>query len=110
MSNPRRFELDELTLRPGTYFNPQTEVLIVVDDSPEVAHEIFDAEEYDGDVWVLISEDSPLEEHKRDELIERFQLAHPPGGEPLADDLLDDDEDEEGDELDGVDDLEHDRE
>ena len=112
MSNPRRFQLDELTLRPGTYFNPQTEILIVVDDSPEIAHEIFDAYDYEADDWVLISEDSPLDEHKRDELIERFQLAHPPGAEPLSDDALDDEdeEDDEDDELDGVDDLELDRE
>jgi hypothetical protein len=109
MSDPRRFQLDELTLRPGTYFNPQTEILIVVDDSPEVAHEIFGAYDYEADDWVLISEDSPLDEHKRDELIERFQLAHPPGAKPLSDDPLDD-EDEEDDELDGVDDLELDRE
>ena len=112
MSNPRRFQLDELTLRPGAYFNPQTEILIVVDDSPEIAHEIFGAQDYDADTWVLISEDSPLDEHKRDELIERFQLAHPPGAEPLSDDVLDDEEDEDGDddELGGVDDLELDRE
>jgi hypothetical protein len=112
MSNPRRFQLDELTLRPGTYFNPQTEILIVVDDSPEVAHEIFDGYDYDAADWVLISEDSPLDEHKRDELLERFQLAHPPGAEPLSDDARDDedDEDPEDDELDGVDDLELDRE
>jgi hypothetical protein len=110
MSNARRFQLDELTLRPGTYFNPTTEILIVVDDSPEIAHEIFDADEFDGVDWVLISEDSPLDEHRRDELIERFQLAHPPGAEPLSgagDDVEDDEEDEdEDDELDGVDDLE----
>jgi hypothetical protein len=112
MSNPRRFQLDELTLRPGTYFNPQTEILIVVDDSPEIAHEIFDAYDYDAADWVLISEDSPLDEHKRDELLERFQLAHPPGAEPLSDHALDDEDDEhrEDDELDGVDDLELDRE
>jgi len=34
MSKVRRFALDEITIRPGTYFNPQTEVMIVVDDSP----------------------------------------------------------------------------
>jgi hypothetical protein len=112
MSKARRFQLDELTLRPGTYFNPTTEILIVVDDSPEIAHEIFDADELEGVEWVLISEDSPLDEHRRDELIESFQLAHPPGAEPLSDDDLDDEEedeeedDEEEDELDGVDDLE----
>ena len=42
MTDARRFQLDELTIRPGTYFNPQTEVMIVVDDSPEVDHEIFE--------------------------------------------------------------------
>jgi hypothetical protein len=109
MTKARRFQLDELTLRPGTYFNPQTEILIVVDDSPEIAHEIFDADEFDGVDWVLISEDSPLDEHRRDDLVERFQLTYQPGVEELSDDDLadDDDEDEdEDDELDGVDDLE----
>jgi hypothetical protein len=126
MSKVRRFALDEITIRPGTYFNPQTEVLIVVDDSPEVDHEIFERGEFEGSDWVLVSEDSPLDEIKRDDLIERFQLAHQPGGaltagdddvEPEAD--LDEDEDEdlpggededEDDELDGVDGLELDRE
>ncbi len=73
MSNARRFQLDEITIRPGTYFNPQTEIMIVVDDSPEVDHEIFETGEFEGDEWVLISEDSPLDEPKRDELVERFQ-------------------------------------
>ena len=106
MTKARRFQLDELTLRPGTYFNPQTEILIVVDDSPEIAHEIFDADEFDGVEWVLISEDSPLDEHRRDELIERFQLTHQPGAEHLSADELDEEDENEEDELDGVDDLE----
>jgi len=117
MSKVRRFALDEITIRPGTYFNPQTEVLIVVDDSPEVDHEIFARDEFEGSDWVLISEDSPLDESKRDDLVERFQLAHPPGGAlALGDDDVDDDdedeldEDEEDDELEGVDDLELDHE
>jgi hypothetical protein len=76
----RRFQLDELTIRPGTYFNPQTEVLIVVDDSPEVDHEIFNMEDFESSDWVLISEDTPLDEHRRDELVEHFQLTYPPGG------------------------------
>src|SRR5947209_7072291 len=108
MTKARRFQLDELTLRPGTYFNPQTEILIVVDDSPEVAHEIFDADEFDGVDWVLISEDSPLDEHRRDELVERFELAHQPDTEHLTEDDVDvdEDEDEDGDdELDEVDEL-----
>ena len=106
MTKARRFQLDELVLRPGTYFNPQTEILIVVDDSPEIAHEIFDADEFDGVEWVLISEDSPLDEHRRDELVERFQLTYPPGAEHLGEDDLDEDDDEEEDELEGVDELE----
>jgi hypothetical protein len=76
----RRFQLDELTIRPGTYFNPQTEVLIVVDDSPEVDHEIFHMEDFESSDWVLISEDTPLDEHRRDELVEHFQHTYPQGG------------------------------
>jgi hypothetical protein len=75
----RHFQLDELTIRPGTYFNPQTEVLIVVDDSPEVDHEIFNMEDFESSDWVLISEDTPLDEHRRDELVEHFQITYPQG-------------------------------
>jgi hypothetical protein len=99
MTDARRFQLDELTLRPGTYFNPQTEVLIVVDDSPDVDHEIFKTDEFEGAEWVLISDDSPLDEPRRDELIERFQVTYQPGGDRLVEsDDLDLDEDDEDDE------------
>jgi hypothetical protein len=111
MTNARRFQLDEITIRPGTYFNPQTEIMIVVDDSPEVDHEIFESDEFDGEEWVLISEESPLDEGKRDDLVERFQLSHGAGADLLPEDDLDDDEDDEDededdDELDGVEELE----
>ena len=59
MRNVRRFQLDELILRPGTYFNPQTEIMVVVDDSPEVDHEIFEAADVEPSDWVLISEETP---------------------------------------------------
>jgi hypothetical protein len=72
----RRFELDDLVNRPGTYFNPQTEVLVVVDDSPDLDNEIFDLEEAEGADWVLISDEAPVDEHVRDDLIERFQTRH----------------------------------
>jgi hypothetical protein len=72
----RRFELDDLVNRPGTYFNPQTEVLIVVDDSPDLDNEIFDLEEAEGADWVLISDEAPVDERNRDDLIERFQARH----------------------------------
>jgi|SRR5580658_9620680 hypothetical protein len=117
MSNPRRFQLEELTLRPGTYFNPQTEVMIVVDDSPEIDHEIFESQDFEADEWVLISEDAPVDESKRDDIVERFQLSHGTNtvlsGEEDFDDLDDDDDDdenEEDDELDGDEDLDFDDE
>lgn len=80
MPDPRRFELDELLNRPGTYFNPQTEVLVVVDDSPELDAEIFNMEDFEGADWVLISDDAPLDEQRRDELLESFQIQQSPGG------------------------------
>ncbi|MBV8220264.1 MAG: hypothetical protein JO325_17485 [Solirubrobacterales bacterium] len=76
MADPRRFELDELVNRPGSYFNPQTEVLIVVDDSPELDAEIFNMEEFEGADWVLISDDVPVDEDRRDRLLETFQTRH----------------------------------
>jgi hypothetical protein len=110
MPTVRRFQLDELTLRPGTYFNPETEVMLVVDDSPEVDHEIFEAEDLDSNDWVLLGDDVPLDESRRDDLVERFQRTHTTGQGKLArdddaevelDPDLDDEEDElEPDELD----------
>jgi hypothetical protein len=96
MVDPRRVELDELVNRPGTYFNPQTEVLVVVDDSPELDSEIFNMEEYEGADWVLISDETPVDEHRRDELLEAFQVRHHPGA-PSSDheDEPDDEELEE---------------
>jgi hypothetical protein len=94
----RRFELDDLVNRPGTYFNPQTEVLIVVDDSPDLDNEIFDLEEAEGADWVLISDEAPVDEHTRDDLIERFQARHSASatGDDTEPDELDSDEDFDG--------------
>jgi hypothetical protein len=78
MADPRRFELEELVNRPGTYFNPQTEVVVVVDDSPELDAEIFNMEEYEGADWVLISDETPVDEARRDELLESFQVRYEP--------------------------------
>ena len=72
----RRFELDELIVRPGTYFNPQTEVLVVVDDSASMDAEIFNLEEFEGADWVLLSDELPVDEAQRDELLESFQASH----------------------------------
>jgi hypothetical protein len=92
MAGPRRVELDDLIIRPGTYFNPQTEVLLVVDDSPSIDTEIFNMEEFEGADWVLISDETPIEEHQRDELLERFQIHYHAGG---AEDEEDDEEEDE---------------
>jgi len=94
MAEQRRFELDDLTVRPGTYFNPQTEVLIVVDDSPDMDAEIFAMEEFEGADWVLIADESPVDEHRRDELLEQFQISYHPGARTAAPDEDADDEDE----------------
>lgn len=118
VTNARRFTLDELTIRPGTYFNPLTEVMIVVDDSPEVDHELFETGEFDNDEWVLVSDEVPVDEHKRDELVERFQHTYKATGELSAEDDVDIDEDEDTllddeddeDELDEADGLELGRE
>jgi hypothetical protein len=77
MTDARRFQLDEITIRPGTYFNPQTEVLIVVDDSPEVDHE-----------------------RKRDELVDAFEVTYQPGGDPLLDDDAEEDREDDDEGLD----------
>jgi hypothetical protein len=106
----RRFELDDLVNRPGTYFNPQTEVLVIIDDSPDLDSEIFDIEEIEGADWVLISEELPVDEPRRDELIEKFQTRHSStdGDEedPLDADDGDDDEAFDGFDVQDADELE----
>jgi hypothetical protein len=95
MADARHLELEDLVNRPGTYFNPQTEVLVVVDDSPELDAEIFNMEEYEGADWVMISDETPVDENRRDELLEAFQVRNQP------DDREPDDEDEDSEEFDG---------
>ena len=94
MADGRRFELDELLIRPGTYFNPQTEVLVIVDDSPDIDTEIFNMEEFEGADWVLVSDDAPVDENQRDEMLERFQVHYHPGGAASITDDGDETEDE----------------
>jgi hypothetical protein len=105
----RKFELDELIVRPGTYFNPQTEVLLVVDDSASMDAEIFNLEAFEGADWVLVSDDLPVDEAQRDELLESFQAKF--GGDDgrevtLDADELDDDVEEPDEEPEGVEEIE----
>ena len=97
MADERRFELDDLLVRPGTYFNPQTEVLVVIDDSASMDREIFNLEEFEGADWVLVSDELPLDEAQRDEMLEGFQATHHGGDGRQAvseddDDFVDDEE------------------
>ncbi|HKG37813.1 MAG TPA: hypothetical protein VKB25_02390 [Conexibacter sp.] len=95
MARPRRYEIDELLVRPGTYLNPQTEVLIVVDDSADIDQATLEGDSGAGEGdWVLVSDEAPIDEATRDELLERFQATYHEGG-PSA--VLDD---EDADELD----------
>ena len=73
MADERRFDLDDVLLRPGCYLNPQTEIMVVVDDSPSIDGEIFNLEEFEGADWVLIADEVPVDEARRDELLETFQ-------------------------------------
>jgi hypothetical protein len=93
MARARRFEIDELLVRPGTYLNPQTEVLIVVDDSADIDQATLEADGGTGEgEWVLVSDEAPIDEAARDELLERFQATYHEGGPTPA--LGEDDEDE----------------
>lgn len=87
MADPRTFELDELSNRPGTYFNPQTDVVLIVDDTPDVDTEIFNMEDFEGADWVLIADDVPVDEARRDDLIERFQITQRPATDDLSEDI-----------------------
>jgi hypothetical protein len=93
MASDRQFELEEIVNRPGTYFNPQTEVVVVVDDSASLDNEIFNLEDFEGADWVLIADELPIDEPRRDELVEGFQARHTGGdGRDVA---LDDEDEQE---------------
>ncbi len=90
MADPRRIELDELLNRPGTYFNVQTEVVVVVDDSPDLDTDVFNMEEFEGAEWVVVSDDQPLDESRRDEMLESFQTRLRPGAAESEEEELSD--------------------
>ena len=95
MAPNRRYELEDLANRTGTYFNPQTEVLVIVDDSSTIDSEIFNMEEFEGADWVLISDDVPVDESQRDEILESFQATFRSADGRIEDEEEEEDEDEE---------------
>lgn len=73
MARLRRFDLEELAARPGTYFNPETEILIVVDDSAHPGAQL--ADDVDEGDWILVGDEVPLDDAERDELLERLEVS-----------------------------------
>ena len=92
MADVRRLELEDLVVRPGTYFNPTTEVLIVVDDSVSIETGLL--EEEGGAEWIVISDEPAVDEHRRDELVEGFETLRAGTTLPDSDDDVVEDEDE----------------
>ena len=99
-------ELDDPLVRPGTYFNPQTEVVVVVDDSTSIDQEVFNMEAFEGADWVRVSDEVPVDNDALDTAMERFQsMRHAPVGvsvqatelEPDSDDLVEEEEELEPD-------------
>jgi hypothetical protein len=99
------YEVEEMLVQPGTYFNPQTEVVVIVDDSASPDQEAFDnLEGYGGTEWVRVSDEVPVDEDGRDRALESFE-ARRPGAEALAPEALeetDDDFEEEEERPEGV--------
>ncbi|MBA2348816.1 MAG: hypothetical protein H0V81_11030 [Solirubrobacterales bacterium] len=100
MATPRHLDLEDAVQRPGTYFNPTTEMLLVVDDSASIDRELFAEVAAEESEWVAVSDEVPVDDTVRDEAIERFETRYH-GGASGAIAADDDDEDE-------VDDIEPD--
>ena len=96
-----QYEVEQLLVQPGTYFNPQTEVVVIVDDSTSIDQEVFNMEDFEGADWVRVSDEVPVDEDRRDLLLETFQTHYHPGSTgsvsetalEQGDDELDQDED-----------------
>lgn len=87
------YEVEEMLNQPGTYFNPQTEVVVIVDDSASPDQEVFDnLEGYEGAEWVRVSDDVPVDEDGRDRALESFEVSSQSGVLPA--DALEESEDD----------------
>ena len=92
------YEVEEMLNQPGTYFNPQSEVVVIVDDSASVDQEVFNnLEGYEGAEWVRVSDDVPVDEDSRDRALEAFQTKTIAKA-PLSADALEESEDDFDDE------------
>src|SRR4029077_9186611 len=87
------YEVEEMLVQPGTYFNPQTEVVVLVDDSASIDQGVFESlEGYEGSEWVRVSEDVPVDEDGRDRALESFEASSQ--GESLPETALEETEDD----------------
>ena len=87
------YEIEEMLNQPGTYFNPQTEVVVIVDDSASLDQEVFNnLEGYEGAEWVRVSDDVPVDEDGRDQALASFESRSQGGS--LAGDALEESEDD----------------
>ena len=80
MAAPRRFDLDDIVNRAGTYFNPHTEVMMVVDDTTDPSTPRSSRTAETSGNWVLLGDEVPVDEQASGEgLVERFEVSHHPG-------------------------------
>lgn len=86
------YELEQIANQPGTYFNPQTEVVVIVDDSASVDQDIFDDEGFEDAEWVRVSDEVPVDEAALAEALESFSSNHHPSGETVSHAFHDSDE------------------
>lgn len=97
------FELEDITEQPGTYFNPRTEITLVVDDSGLIDQSILPEPDETAD-WVRISEEPAIDDQFRDELLGQFETTVRTGDAVTDPEMLDPDGDLEksdGGDLDG---------
>ena len=88
------YEVEEMLNQPGTYFNPQSEVVVVVDDSASIDQEVFNnVEGFEGAEWIRVSDEVPVDEDGRDRALESFE-ARTQGAETLAPDALEESDDD----------------
>jgi hypothetical protein len=74
------YEVEQMLNQPGTYFNPQTEVVVIVDDSASADQEVFNnLEGLEGAEWVRVSDDVPVDEDGRDRALEEFETTNQGG-------------------------------
>ncbi len=94
-NDEEHFELEELAVQPGLYFNPQTEVVVIVDDNFSADPDDFQDDGEDEGRWLRISDEVPIDEQARDELFEDYLTKRRP--EQTDEDEYEDEEELEPD-------------